>query len=86
MRMLMMTLALLASPFSALADDPLRQPPPDSAAEAWLRVQASNQQASPRLQVQTAAERDAVLQRWLDTYKYPIPEVFRWQKVSSSDD
>ncbi|MBF8723723.1 DUF3613 domain-containing protein [Pseudomonas guariconensis] len=83
---LLMTLALVASPLPALADEPLRQAPPDSAAEAWLRVQASNQQASPRVQVQTAAERDASMQRWLDSYKYPIPEVFRWQKVSSSDD
>ncbi|EKT4523616.1 DUF3613 domain-containing protein [Pseudomonas putida] len=86
MRALMITLVLLAWPLSAQAEEPLRRPPPDSAAEAWLRVQASNQQASPRLQVQTAAERDATLQRWLDTYKYPIPEVFRWQKMSSSDD
>ena len=86
MQKLMMTLALVACPLSALADEPLRQRPPDSVTEAWLRVQASNRQASPNVQRQTAAERDASMQRWLDSYKHPIPEVFRWQEVSASDE
>jgi len=25
------------------------------------------------------------MQRWLDSYKYVIPDFFRWEKTSSSD-
>jgi len=25
------------------------------------------------------------MQRWLDTYKYVIPDFFRWEKTSNSD-
>ncbi|MCO7516123.1 DUF3613 domain-containing protein [Pseudomonas guariconensis] len=71
----------LAGPLAALAEEPAQ-----TATEALLQVQASNQQASPTPQVQTAREREQALQRWLDSYKYPIPEVFRWQSVGSSGD
>lgn len=82
---LVMVLACVSCPLAALADDPPRLPPPDTAAEAWLRVQASSRQASPKVQTQSAVEREQSMQRWLDSYKYPIPDVFRYQKMSSSD-
>ncbi|ANY89524.1 MULTISPECIES: DUF3613 domain-containing protein [Pseudomonas] len=80
----MMIVLCLSCPLLAQAEDPPRLPPPDSAAEAWLRVQASNQQASPKMQKQSATERELSLQRWLDSYKYPIPDVFRYQSMSTT--
>jgi len=81
---LMMVLACVSCPLVVLADGPPRLPPPDTATEAWLRMQSSNRQASPKVQAQTAAEREPSMQRWLDSYKYPIPDTFRYQKMSTS--
>ncbi|WP_449430011.1 DUF3613 domain-containing protein [Pseudomonas putida] len=78
-------LACMATPLAALAEDPPREPRPETATEALLRVQANNRQASPTLQVQTARERDMSMQRWLESYKYQIPDFYRWEKVSSSN-
>lgn len=78
-------LACLAAPLSALAEDPPRQPRSQTATEALLQVQASNRQASSVRQVQTDKERDQAMQRWLDSYKYPIPDFYRWTKISSSN-
>ncbi|MBF8731001.1 MAG: DUF3613 domain-containing protein [Pseudomonas putida] len=80
----MMIVLCLSCPLLAQAEDPPRLPPPDSTAEAWLRVQASNQQASPKTQKQSATERELSLQRWLDSYKYPIPDAFRYQSMSTT--
>ncbi|NER61721.1 DUF3613 domain-containing protein [Pseudomonas sp. MAFF212428] len=55
------------------------------ATEAWLQVQASGQQASKTPQTATPKEREQSMQRWLDSYKYVIPDFFRWEKTSSSD-
>ncbi|MFK0093031.1 DUF3613 domain-containing protein [Pseudomonas sp. NPDC090592] len=54
----------------------------ETATERLLRVQSSGDQASRRLQVQTARERDQSMQRWLDTYKYEIPDFYRWTKMT----
>ncbi|WP_337160339.1 DUF3613 domain-containing protein [Pseudomonas putida] len=80
----MMIVLCLSCPLLAQAEDLPRLPPPDSTAEAWLRVQASNQQASPKTQKQSATERELSLQRWLDSYKYPIPDAFRYQSMSTT--
>lgn len=80
----MMIVLCLSWPLLAQAEDLPRLPPPDSTAEAWLRVQASNQQASPKTQKQSATERELSLQRWLDSYKYPIPDAFRYQSMSTT--
>ncbi|MDD2091599.1 DUF3613 domain-containing protein [Pseudomonas guariconensis] len=80
----MMVVLCLSCPLLAQAEDPPRRPPPETAAEAWLRVQASNQQASPKPQRQSAKERELSLQRWLDSYKYPIPDAFRYQSMSTT--
>ncbi|QXI37925.1 DUF3613 domain-containing protein [Pseudomonas xantholysinigenes] len=75
-------LACVITPLLAMADDP---PQAQTATEALLQVQASNRQASPVRQVQTDKERDQAMQRWLDSYKYAIPDFYRWTKISSSN-
>ncbi|MBC3412063.1 DUF3613 domain-containing protein [Pseudomonas sp. SWRI51] len=76
-------LACVVVPLMVLAQEPER--PAETATEAWLKVQASNRQASPVPQVQTDKERDQAMQRWLDSYKYAIPDFYRWTKVNSSN-
>ncbi|RII75207.1 DUF3613 domain-containing protein [Pseudomonas monteilii] len=61
---------------------PRQAPQDETATERLLRVQSSGEQASRRLQVQTARERDQSMQRWLDTYKYEIPDFYRWTKMT----
>lgn len=81
----MILLASLSGSMAAMAVELAYPSPPETATEALLRVQSSNQQASPRLQVQTASERDQSMHRWLETYKYQIPDFFRWVKSGSDD-
>lgn len=83
--MLRSLILLACIPLAAVAEDPPRQPPVETATEALLRVQSSNQQASTKLQRQTASERDQSMYRWLETYKYPIPDHFRWVKISTEN-
>jgi len=45
--------------------------------EKWLQLQVAGKQQSPTAQVATPSEREQSLQRWLDSYKYPIPEFFK---------
>ncbi|AMK32951.1 hypothetical protein AWT69_004314 [Pseudomonas putida] len=78
-------LACLAAPLLAQAEEPVPQPRPLTATEALLQVQASNRQASSVRQEQTDKERDQAMQRWLDSYKYAIPDFYRWTKISSSN-
>ncbi|MCI0914777.1 MULTISPECIES: DUF3613 domain-containing protein [Pseudomonas] len=81
-----MLLACCTGFSTAWAEDyPRQQPPAQTATEALLRVQSSGEQASNRLQVQTARERDLSKQRWLETYKYAIPDFYRWTKVTESN-
>ena len=81
-----MLLACCASMALAWAEDsPRQQPQALTATETLLRLQSSGEQASRRLQVQTARERDLSKQRWLETYKYPIPDFYRWSKVTESN-
>lgn len=82
----LLLLMCLAGAATALGDEKPRQAVSDeSVTETLLRIQASNQQASPTLQVQTAKERDRSMQRWLETYKYAIPDFYRWEQVRSSN-
>ena len=76
---------MVVVPGWVLAIEPGPSSKAQSATEAWLRVQASGEQASPIVQRATPKERDQSMQRWLDTYKYVIPEFFRWEKTSDSD-
>ncbi|NBA95072.1 DUF3613 domain-containing protein [Pseudomonas sp. R5(2019)] len=65
------------------------EPGPSSSAqqvtEQWLALQARGAAASPVIQTATPKEREQTMQRWLDSYKYVIPDFYRWEKVSSSD-
>ncbi|OUM35629.1 DUF3613 domain-containing protein [Pseudomonas putida] len=78
-----MLLACCVGSTTLLAEEYPHHPPLDeTATERLLRVQSSGEQASTRLQVQTARERDQSMQRWLDTYKYEIPDFYRWTKMT----
>jgi len=65
-------MALCTSPAWAI------EPGPASAAqqgtEQWLLLQSSGQAASRNPQPTTAVEREAAMQRWLDSYKLKIPQ------------
>ncbi len=68
----LMVLAGCACVSVTMAQEPPRQAEAQTATEALL-------------QVQTAQERDQSMQRWLDTYKYVIPDFYRWTKMTSSN-
>lgn len=61
---------------SAWAASDEQSPYAQKQTETWLQLQASGKAASPTPQINTAAERDLSLQRWLETYKYKIPEYY----------
>ncbi len=42
--------------------------------EQWLSIQREGSQASRHAQTASAAERELANQRWLESYKYAIPE------------
>ncbi|MHC6227584.1 DUF3613 domain-containing protein [Pseudomonas sp. X10] len=81
----LLLLTLAGVPLLALAEEAQRVPRPETATEALLRMQSSNQQASKTPQAQTPKERDQSMQRWLDAYKHEIPEFYHWSKVNSSN-
>lgn len=45
--------------------------------EKWLQLQVTGTQQSSTPQVATPSEREQSLQRWLDSYKHPIPDFFK---------
>ncbi|MDU8499333.1 DUF3613 domain-containing protein [Pseudomonas syringae] len=67
-----MVMLFVVSSVWAAGDE--QSPPAQKQTETWLQLQASGKAASPTPQINTAAERDLSLQRWLETYKYKIPE------------
>ncbi|KAA8694199.1 Uncharacterized protein ALO80_00113 [Pseudomonas caricapapayae] len=67
-----MVMLLIAGSAWAAGDE--QSPSAQKQTETWLQLQASGKAASTTPQVNTAAERDLSLQRWLETYKYAIPE------------
>ncbi|KPX44516.1 DUF3613 domain-containing protein [Pseudomonas syringae pv. tagetis] len=67
-----MVMLLIAGSAWAAGDEQL--PSAQKQTETWLQLQASGKAASTTPQVNTAVERDLSLQRWLETYKYAIPE------------
>lgn len=56
------------------------EPGPSSAqqqgTEQWLQLQIRGVVASPILQTASATERDLAMQRWLNSFNYPIPEFY----------
>lgn len=71
---------LLLSGLAWAADTPAVRPAapataePQTAARAWLAIQASGRAASPVRQSATAAERERAYQRYLKSYEHEIPE------------
>ncbi|MDD1012908.1 DUF3613 domain-containing protein [Pseudomonas rubra] len=81
----LLLLALSALPLTALALEAGPSSKAQQTTEAWLQLQARNLEASKIPQTATPKERDQSMQRWLDSYKYVIPDFYRWEKVSSSN-
>ncbi|MBK5417650.1 DUF3613 domain-containing protein [Pseudomonas sp. TH31] len=55
--------------------------------EQWLQLQIRGVVASPKLQTASATERDLAMQRWLNSFSYPIPAFFEQKtagEISSS--
>lgn len=52
--------------------------------ETWLQLQPRGLHASSNPQATTPKEYDKTMERWLKVYDYKIPEVFKWEKVTSS--
>ncbi|MBC3346041.1 MULTISPECIES: DUF3613 domain-containing protein [Pseudomonas] len=56
------------------------EPGPSSAAqqgtESWMQLQIRGVVASTHLQTASATERELAMQRWLNSFNYPIPEFF----------
>ncbi|MEB2644756.1 DUF3613 domain-containing protein [Pseudomonas canadensis] len=67
-------LALL--PLGAMAIEPGPSSPQQAETENWMALQINGRAASPTPQRAAPAEREQASQRWLDTYKHPIPEFF----------
>ena len=68
------------------------EPGPSSAAqqgtESWMQLQIRGVVASTNLQTASATERELAMQRWLNSFTWPIPEFFEQKKggsVSSGD-
>ncbi|MGY2682345.1 uncharacterized protein DUF3613 [Pseudomonas tolaasii NCPPB 2192] len=74
------SLAVLALPLSVMAIEPGPSSPQQAVTESWLTLQPSGKASSTTQQKAAAAERDQANQRWLESFKHPIPEYFD-QKV-----
>ncbi len=68
---------LLVLPLSAWAIEPGPASRYQQETENWLQIQVSGKARSPVPQVATSQEREQSLQRWLDSYKHPIPEYYK---------
>lgn len=70
-------LGLLLLPLAAQAIEPGPSSPQQQETEAWLLLQSRGLAASPIRQTAAASERDLSLQRWLESYKHPIPPFYK---------
>lgn len=48
----------------------------ETVTERWLQIQREGQQVTPAPQVATPTEREMAYQRWLESFKHPIPDFF----------
>ena len=69
-------LTVLTLPVTVLAIDSGPSSPQQQETEGWLVLQSRNQAASKTPQTQSAAEREAAMQRWLKKYQYEIPDLY----------
>ena len=81
----LLLLALSTLPLAALALEGGPSSKAQQTTEAWLQLQARNLEASKIPQTATPKERDQSMQRWLDSYKYVIPDFYRWESTGASD-
>jgi|GEM_PF-773510 len=84
MKARILTVTLLASlPLMASAMPPGPSSKAQLTTETWLQLQPRGLHASDKPQEATPREYDKSMERWLKVYDYKIPEVFKWEKVSS---
>ncbi|KNH27606.1 hypothetical protein ACS77_10625 [Pseudomonas syringae] len=73
-RLLIVCMACLST--SAWAFEPGPSSKEQKGTEQWMQLQIRGIVASPKLQTASATERDLAMQRWLNSFLYPIPEFF----------
>ena len=73
-RLLIVCMACLST--TAWAIEPGPSSPYQQGTEQWLQLQIRGVVASTKLQTASATERDLAMQRWLNSFNYPIPEFF----------
>lgn len=73
-RLLIVCMACLST--SAWAIEPGPSSKEQKGTEQWLVLQSRGVVASPYRQTASATERDLAMQRWLNSFSYPIPEFF----------
>lgn len=79
-----LSLALLAAlPLTAVAEQPTQ--PLGAETQAWLDLQAKGQQASKTPRPVPGEIADNVYQRYVDSFKLPIPAEFKRQSTTESN-
>ncbi|WP_137804558.1 DUF3613 domain-containing protein [Pseudomonas sp. G(2018)] len=73
-RLLIVCMVCLST--TAWAIEPGPSSPYQQGTEQWLQLQIRGVVASPKLQTASATERDLAMQRWLNSFNYPIPEFY----------
>jgi hypothetical protein len=73
-RLLIVYMACLST--TAWAIEPGPSSPQQQGTEQWMQLQIRGVVASPKLQTASATERDLAMQRWLNSFNYPIPEFY----------
>lgn len=73
-RLLILCMACLSTTAWAIGPGP--SSPYQQGTEQWLQLQIRGVVASTKLQTASATERDLAMQRWLNSFNYPIPQYF----------
>lgn len=79
-----LSLAALGLALPAVADDAAKKPALGAETRAWLTLQQSGQQASGAPRPMPGEMADSVYQRYLDSFKQPIPAEFKRQSASET--
>ncbi|SCW96739.1 DUF3613 domain-containing protein [Pseudomonas sp. NFACC05-1] len=72
----LMIVCMVTLSSSAWAIDPGPSSAAQQGTENWMQLQIRGVVASTNLQTASAAEREMAMQRWLNSFNYPIPEFF----------
>ncbi|WP_033052058.1 DUF3613 domain-containing protein [Pseudomonas sp. GM49] len=73
-RLLIVCMACLSTTAWAIEPGPASQY--QQSTEQWLQLQIRGVVASRIVQTASATERDLAMQRWLNSFSYPIPQYF----------